>query len=397
MSFIKRLLDYAKDAESPTSFWKWAGYATIAALLRDHLYWYNKTRKTVPNLYVVLVADSGAHRKGTPIDVSHFLVSKFKGYSTLRGRMSPQGLLEHLSKVENKNGLMLTGGTTFICSDELSGSFVKDDGALVPILTDIYEYRESFPYTLRTASFVVKNLCVNLLGASNETLLKHIYTDEALYGGLLARTFIISPDETRPSNSMWSDMEKTKEEMESALKPLIDELTPIISLKGKVLFTPEAQLFYDEWYKRLRESYINKPDKTGVLARLHTGVLKLALIIAVDETKKAEVTEKHIEKAIDECIALLKGYELLVMKSTADRSQIGGLFLSDLYDHAGTITRAEFIRRHFLEVTTDLLDEVTNKFQQAGLITAQAGFDGTITYIITGKGREIFERNLKKP
>ena len=396
MSFIQRLLDYSRDAESPTSFWKWAGYSTIAALLSDHLYWYQKSKKTVMNLYVVLVADSGAHRKGTPIDLAHHIVNKFKGYNTIRGRMSAQGLLESLSRVENRNGVMSLGGRTFICSDELSGSFVKDDGALVPILTDIYEFRESFPYTLRNSSFLVKNLCVNLLGASNETLLKRIYTEEALYGGLLARTFIVMPDETRPPNSLWEDIAKTKEQIESDIKPLIEELTPLTQLKGTVTFTQTAKQFFDEWYRMLRESYTLKPDKTGVLARMHMGVLKLSTIIAVDETHKPEVTEAHIKKAIDECITLLKGYESLVMKSTSDRAQIGGLFLSDLYEHGGTIERSDFIRRHFLEVTTDLLEEVTTRFQQAGLITASANFSGEITYLITAKGREMFERNLKK-
>ena len=396
MPFIQKLLEYSRDAESPTSFWKWSGYAVIAALLSDHLYWFQKSKKTVMNLYVVLVADSGAHRKGTPIDLAHYIVNKFKGYNTMRGRMSAQGLLEALSRVENRNGVMSLGGRTFICSDELSGSFVKDDGALVPILTDIYEFRDVFPYTLRNSSFLVKNLCVNLLGASNETLLKRIYTEEALYGGLLARTFIVMPDETRPPNCLWIEMEKTKEQMELAIKPLIDELMPLTLLKGTVTFTLEAQNFYEEWYKILRESYTNKPDKTGVLARMHMGVLKLATIIAVDETHKPEVHQHHMAKAMDECIYLLKGYESLVMKSTSDRAQIGGLFLSDLYEHEGVITRSDFIRRHFLDVTVDLLDEVTNRFQQAGLITAQADFNGQITYIITGKGREMFERNLKK-
>ena len=397
MSFLRRFLEYSHESESPTSFWKWSGYSIIAALLRDHIYWYQLTRKTVPNLYVILVADSGAHRKGTPIDAAYYIVSKFKGYNTIRGRMSPQGLLEQLSKIENKNGTMVGGGTTFICSDELSGSFVKDDGALIPILTDIYEFREVFPYTLRSMSFTVKNLCVNLLGASNDTLLKRIYTEEALYGGLLARTFIISPDETRPGNTLWKDMEKTKEEMEAALTPLLSELEPITKLRGKITVDKEAQEFYDSWYLSLRNHYVNKPDKTGVLARLHTGVLKVATIIAVDETKTTIVKLNHIKKAIDDCIQLLGGYELLVMKASSDKAQIGGLFLGDLYEHKGQVERADFLRRHFLEVTTALLDEVTMRLQQAGLITATANFAGEITYVITDKGREMFERNIKKP
>lgn len=396
MSFIKRFLEYSHESESPTSFWKWSGYSIIAALLRDHVYWYQLTRKTVPNLYVILVADSGAHRKGTPIDAAYYIVSKFKGYNTIRGRMSPQGLLEQLSKIENKNGQMIGGGTTFICSDELSGSFVKDDGALIPILTDIYEFREVFPYTLRSMSFTVKNLCVNLLGASNDTLLKRIYTEEALYGGLLARTFIISPDETRPGNTLWKDMEKTKEQMELAIAPIIAELEPLTKLRGKVSFSKEAQEFYDTWYLNLRRNYIAKPDKTGVLARLHTGVLKIATLIAVDETKKIEVEITHVRRAIDDCISLLRGYELLVMKASNDRAQIGGLFLGDLYEHNGQVERSDFLRRHFLEVTTDLLDEVTRRLQQAGLITVSANFAGEIQFNITDKGREIFERNIKK-
>ena len=74
-NFVEKLLELTKIVESPTSYLEWAAYATIAAVLRHNVYYNFPARRTkiMPNLYVLIVGDSGSTRKSTPLKVSNFL------------------------------------------------------------------------------------------------------------------------------------------------------------------------------------------------------------------------------------------------------------------------------------------------------------------------------------
>ena len=202
-SFIKNLLEFTKESETPTAFWKWGAYAIIAGALRDEVYWTQRGHKVCPNIFVLLNADSAVHRKSGPIKEADHLLGDLKITKIIRGRGSIQAILEDLasSQMDRESGKTLRGGSCLLVADELRSFFVSDD-SLIGILTDIYDYRDRFDYKLRGAPFKVTNLCVSMLAASNDEFLKEIYTVEAVNGGLLGRTFLVKPDEYRPANSL---------------------------------------------------------------------------------------------------------------------------------------------------------------------------------------------------
>lgn len=49
MDFVQNFIEFHKEYESPTSFWKWAGYATVAAALRSKVYYKHGVGKIYPN------------------------------------------------------------------------------------------------------------------------------------------------------------------------------------------------------------------------------------------------------------------------------------------------------------------------------------------------------------
>src|SRR3972149_10119071 len=59
--------DYGEGVESPTSFLFWSGIATLSAVVRRKLSIRFGTRSLYPNFYIILVARTGAARKGAPI------------------------------------------------------------------------------------------------------------------------------------------------------------------------------------------------------------------------------------------------------------------------------------------------------------------------------------------
>ncbi len=391
-SFVEKFVTFTEDSETPRSFWKWGAYAIVAAVLRDNVYWNQRGKKICPNIYVLLNADSATDRKSNPVDAADRLLTVVKNTKVIRGRGSIQAILEHLSSggMDKETGKLLKGGSCLLVADELKSFFVED-AALVGIMTDVYEYKETFDYKLRGAGFRIKGLCLSMLAASNDEFLKSIYTGEAIYGGLLGRTFLIKSDGFKPGNSL---LEVEGQEEANRIKydetPYVDMLKDMAKLEGRVRFEPEAKVTYDNWYLPLRESYRLKPDKTGVIARLHTGVVKLAVVLAVSRRLELIVRKVDIEDAIYECMSLLPNYEGFAIRGGKSPEALAGEhILAELKLNNGQITRSEFMAKHWYDVSSEMLDKILVSLQETGWIQMSYGMSASsATIVMTDKCRK---------
>lgn len=321
-----------------------------------------------PNFYTLLVADSAVQRKGSPVDFCTTLLTKSKVTKVISGRASIQGILDELGRGETdkQTGAILGGGSALFSAPELSAGIVNDPEA-VKILTDIYEFKEEYTSRLRGSGiFRIKNICLNMLGASNESLLIDVYDDKAKHGGLLGRTFLVKPDEFRPGNSLFN-----VRDTESSFTELVNKLGVIGKIKGEFLFGPAAQLAYDNWYLPFRKAYEHKVDKSGISGRIHTSVLKLAMILCIDKTGGLTIEESHIKEAITECVALLPNYQSLIMstgKSTV--ADVATHLIEDIWrSPSGVMTKREFLAKHFYEFDLEIVDKCIATLDAAGLVT----------------------------
>lgn len=392
-SFVSSFISYYEEMESPTSFWRWAGYATIAATLRDRVYYEFGTGRIYPNIYVILLADSAEYRKGAPIIAARSLLNLVKVTKVFSGTASIQGILDDLSQdvADKQTGMPIKGGSSIITADELASFFVSDP-RLIPLITDIWEYRDEYPYKLRGGSIIIKNICTSLLAASNETFLREVYDPRAIYGGLLGRTFMIKPDETRPPNSLMYNMENPERYNK---KGLTDQLLEIKKLTGAVKKTKEAAKVYHEWYEDLYKKYKKYPDRTGVLQRMHTNVLKLAIILAAAEFT-LEITDKIFEEAIYQVTQLRQNYEIYVMGTgKSNFADIGGKLLAALWEIENhKITRRDFLGKYFMEVTAEDFDKMVETMKQGGIIDPTVvGIE--LGYALTEKGCNIFKKHME--
>jgi len=393
MTFVDRFIAYNTEAESPTSFWRWAGYACVGAVLRDNIYFEHGIKRTYPNIYVVLLADSAEHRKSVPLEQVSNLLHEIKNTKIIQGRTSIQAVITDLanSEMNPRTGEMIKGGSCILCAGELSAFFV-DDPQSIRILTDLYDFKKEYVMSLKgSGKSTVKNVCLSMLAASNETLLKEVYTNKAVYGGLLGRTFFIKPDEFRPGNSLLKvDMSRYD------IKPLVSILRDISGMRGVVTITDDAVKLYDTWYLSLRKSYQNKKDRTGVLGRIHTGVLKISMIIAAAEFRSTEITKECVDKSIDECSKLLVNYEEYASSmGNSNVAQIGSILLAELWKSPNkTISRKELLLKYWVDFTAKDLDELISTLEQAGMI--KTILDGNeCTYKMTDKCQKVFSEQVK--
>ena len=305
-SFIAEFMKFTSELEAPSSFFTWAAYTVIAAALRDNVYLTQGPNKTYSNIYTLFLADSGVHRKSQPVRLIYNLLNDIGLTKIMRGRISIQSLLQELSLpvTDKKTGKLIIGGSCCLCADELA-SFIVQDPQTVPILTDIYDFYPEWRNSLKSDKSVINNLCVTMAAGSNETHLREVYGPLAIRGGLMARTFFIRPDEYRPGNSLFDDLPINGH---YDISSLIIELRQISELKGGYVATKDAKIEYDKWYLALREKNKSRPDKTGVYARIHTGVLKVSMILAAGHSYEICIRKEHIDEAITQCTKILPNY-----------------------------------------------------------------------------------------
>ena len=176
MPFIDKLMDHTRIYESPSSFWKWSAYSAIAAVLRDSCYIMQGEGHLYPNIFVLLLAESGVQRKGRPIGLCESLINKVNNTKVVSGRTSIQALLDELaySETDPKTGNIKKGGSAVFIAPELAGGLVQDPQA-ISILTDIYDHKPDYVSRLRGhGKFKIDKIVLSMIAGSNGRLLKSI-------------------------------------------------------------------------------------------------------------------------------------------------------------------------------------------------------------------------------
>lgn len=382
--FVSAYLKHTSIYESSTSFWKWSAYTCIASVLRDNVFRRLGDVYIYPNIYVLLLADSAVHRKGNPVNLCEKLVGRVNNTKVIAGRTSIQAVLDELAKAEtdSKTGrISKKGGSALFSAPELSAALVNDPEA-IQILTDIYDFKSQYTSRLRSGTFKIDNICFTMLAASNAELLKGVYDSGAIFGGLLGRTFLVKPNEFRQSKSLFDAVDGTK-----SIDNLYDKLLKIAGLKGEYIFTPDAIKEYEDWYFPFRMSYQKKPDKSGVSGRIHTSVIKLAMILAANyHHTEAIVTKPHMEEAIEEAMGIMPNYNQFLMAGGASPiAEVGSLVLGDLFEAKNhTVSRKEILRRHWQSFDSETLGKLVDTLNEAGFIELME-IDGGIGYKMTKK------------
>lgn len=356
--------------------------SAIAAVLRDNCLLKSGDESICPNIYVLLLAKSAVYRKGRPVKLVESLVQKIGNTKVISGRSSIQAILDELSRGEtDKNGKITAGGSALFSAQELAAGIVSDPDA-VKILTDIYDFREEYTSRLKgSGRFQIKNICFTMLAASNEDLLKDLYDEKAKKGGLLGRTFLIVPDQFREGKSLLEETD-TKE----SYRNLENKLREISLLKGIFKIETDAKKEYDGWYIPFRESYKDARDDSGILGRIHTGVLKIAMILCANETLSLHIHQRHIEQAIQMCLELIPNYNAFLMSGgKSSIAETGTIVLQELYnakDHI--ISRKELLRKHWNDFDAETLDKLTVTLVAAEMLKDVMTNDG-IFFSLTKK------------
>jgi len=308
-NFIEEYLRVTDDLESPTSYLKWGALSCISAVLRNNVYFRfpNRMETVYPNLYILLLGITAAVRKSNPMNITRDLVKNTNNTKVMAGAATMQGVLKELGSTETGKP---HGGSGIMIAKELDAFFVKDPNT-VSVLTDLFDYHPEYKKILISYEMPpIKEVCLSLFAGSNEVMMRNLFDQRAIEGGLLGRFFVVKEDKKRKSNSGFEDDAKMIDDSEwDEARTFLKILSTV---KGPMIFTEEARRFYNDWYHSLDDK--NYDTKTGFEHRIQTHAIKLATVLSASKAGFNRTIEMfEIQEAINECGKLMQTYKKLTL------------------------------------------------------------------------------------
>jgi hypothetical protein len=309
MSWIESVLQATVGSESPTRYFYWSALSAISAVVKNNVYLDKFYYKLYPNIYVLLIGRSGL-RKGVPISLAKALVADVNRTRVISGRSSIQAIIQDLSKaytVEN-GGPPIVDAVGFMVSSEFASFLIQDPAALT-VLTDLFDGHYNQVWTNTTKGGgpeKLKNVCLTLIGASNEVHFRDAVPDNALGGGFIARTFIIFEQEKSCINPL------TERPLTSiSVGDLSAYLKELSKVKGSFEWDKSARDVYNAWYNDFSTGTYD--DSTGTIERIHDQILKAAMLISLSREPDLILRETDIVEAIRISLEAVPGVKKITM------------------------------------------------------------------------------------
>lgn len=399
-NLIDKIVASTKNLESPERYFWWSAVSTVAATIRKQVFLdRGGAYKLFPNIYVVLVSKHSGLRKGVPISLAARLLNGVQNTRVIEGQNSIQGLISEFSRqVTLPTGQIFSDAQGILISGEIDNLFVKDPQALT-VLTELYnthEHNGKWRKTLKGSGVEeLRNPCICLLGASNETLFEDFIQKKDVEGGFIARTFIVHESKKKLSNPL---TEKDPNIVPD--KVFIDELKEIGKIKGEFQFSPSAKRLYKIWYRDLDEDIENDrlEDKTGYSNRLGDSVLKVAMLLNLASEKDLIIHTSNLEESIERCESCLSGARIIARQAATTNEQAPiTRQITEILSLAPNLSMARnrLLLKLYPAVNSQTFSSTIETMEQAGCIKTFRGEDGKPWHQLLPPALELFS-NAKK-
>jgi len=354
-SYIEKYLRFTAQHEFPNIFATWCAIAGVGFAVGRSV-WLNPGYGTLyPNHYIILVAGSGACRKGAAVGLGRKIIREAIGDREDRllipGKIYPEALIQELDErvidplTEPEKRLVYR--PILIFSPEL-GSFMSkgmQSMGMPDLLTEIYDCPdEQVHLTKNSGKQYLKDVHVSVLGATTPKWMQDNMTPAIFGEGFIARTILVYASRPKRKQAFIDITEETTKLREE----LVAQLKDISLLRGEMEFTPDARATYMQWYEHDREEPNELEVESGFYEREHDHILKLAMIFSLSAGANMKIYPQHIIPAISMLKEIRSNMSLALDGAQADPSQRNTLrVLSTIKIHgkAGGITARDLARR----------------------------------------------------
>ena len=362
---LEALLEDTKDSESPVRFKLWAYLFVIGAITKRSIYYRLKgILKLYPNLYVMLIADSG-FGKQFPITMAAKLLRTLNITRNIVGQSSIQGIIDPLlSKVITlENGVIIRNAEGAVISNEFSNMLITDPQALT-LLTELYDTDslDLWEKTLVKGSVRLRNVFLSFLTGTNLEHYNDKVQEKDIRGGFIARTLCINETEIGTLNSLMDEGPDIDWEKHCV------RLRSIAALSGPMSMSPAAKKLYDSWYYPF---YRDPPvDKTGWVNRVRAHIIKVAMCLSLIERDDLVIESHHIQDAMDFCFKVMRDVDTIAKKSGKSkyRSQYAIITMELIKAPGHMMKRQRLLNKHLGEFTWKEFAETIETLVQGGYI-----------------------------
>jgi hypothetical protein len=311
--WIEAYLAYVDNSEPPIIYKKWAAVSAIAACIQRKccLSWGHGN--FYPNMYIVLVSQSGKCRKGTAMGPVAAMLRKL-GVPLSAESVTREALIQDLSLNSQSTscgeGKLMNHCSLTVFSEELTVFLGYNNMTLMADLCNWFDCPENWKYkTKGKGEDILYNIWFNLFGATTPELLQTTLPRDAIGGGLTSRIIFVYEDKKSkivPVPVLSADEKLIGQALHADLE-LINMQT------GEFRITEDFLTDYSKWYiAQQKNPPFADPIFGGYCERRQVHALKLSMIMNVSrgdgemileavDFKRAvdllEETEKKMERA----------------------------------------------------------------------------------------------------
>ena len=393
-TFLTRYLQYTATHESPDEFHLWcaitaAGFALGRTCYVDMVFY-----TVYPNFYTILVAGSGACRKGGALNVARDLInaslSDREDRRFLPGKIYPEALVQVLANrvTDPFNPSLKVQRAVLLCAPELGAFMSKhmQQVGMPDLLMELHDCPDKHEYvTKNSGSDLLKHVFLAFLGGTTPTWMQHNMNLSMLSEGYIARSLLIYGAQPKLRNPR---PQRTRE-LAELRQWLIQDLKDLAAIRGPFVLSPEAEILWDDWYKNYT-THNDIAEESGFAHREHTHVLRTALVFAACAKTDRIIHAPHIQAAINLVQQVRLSMHIPLMGANTEPDQRGKQkVLHTIKTHGGRhgIALQELCRRLFNHMSPDQICDWLTALKTTGVIEAR-------TLTASGGEKHIFYRSL---
>lgn len=397
-NLITLYLEYSKNSETPEIFHFWSILFGISCALGRRC-WIDMSMFTIyPNLYVILVAESGRQRKSTGIDIIDDMLSELQPPpNMIADKITPEALLEAMrtpeTSPENSNVILQEKCEGYAIVDELT-TFLNAkvyEAGMGPLLTKLYDCKRVVEYhTKGGGRLTLRNVCLGLLGGTTIDFLREAIPEHAIGHGVTSRVlFITSSLAGEPVPIPKTDKSKRQE--------IINGLQRICFLRGEFRWNgPDVIQYYVNRYKEWQTTspLHNHKHLMAYASRRWIHAFKIAMALSAATRADMLITIKEL-KAADEILSQIEE-NLPYLVSLITASEQGQLmtWIEAIVAGAKKMSRMDLMRITSNKLNTRDLEVLLDTLVKSGRLVET--LEANVLQYTTGPNSEFKDTGKKK-
>lgn len=300
-NFIKNFVKYAEGCETPELYDIWSALATLSSVVSRRV-WINQGYYTIyPNLYIVLVGAPGG-RKTTAMNMCKDMLRELGTIPFAATCMTKEALCRYMSTqclrkfpIPNTDKEKEYTPIT-LCLTELSHFLGANSAHMIDFLTTIYDQEVYDAKTKNKGDDIIPGPYLTVLACTTPSNITRYLREDVISGGFSRRAlFAFELDEGDPIA-----FPVITPEASQAWRSCVSWAQNLESVAGQFAWTGAATVWYKKWYDALFRGLKNHDNlmTRGYYKSKHIQLLKVAMLVALAESRELVVDQIHLELSL---------------------------------------------------------------------------------------------------